>query len=493
MNRLTSIGRDEDGVSDVFAYNLAGELISAHYRVTGVPFSQDGAGPAEPAPDRPPTLFALADDGDTDPGLDAATSTRTVEYVLDKCGNRTSVTVNSGNPLTYSPDVLNQYSTAASSPVGNGSEHELASYLYVNYNYLGDTYLASVIATTGAQDKYYYGYDALGRCVKHTFNDVVTYYVYDGEEMILERGGPNNDVIANSLYGRGMDELLARNNYGSPQYFLQERLGNTRVVAGGDGTILESYRYDAFGTPTFRYESGDHGDHTLTSINNRFLFAGREYVPKFAFYEYRARAYRPGIGRFMSEDPKGFDAGDYNLYRYCHNDPWDLTDPMGLVWESEGSVRVQNYNDIPNIYVSRDFAPIATGVTLRRLWIDANPVQRADGKYVLDYKDVQIRSKSYIRSENPGVPPQPRSESDVKGTEGHEERQQQIDKQYYDKYNNDIRRDVTSGTYDSEAKAAKALKDKEQAWKDHLEDTRNAEGKKLQEQDSGRLQRLLNF
>jgi hypothetical protein len=33
---------------------------------------------------------------------------------------------------------------------------------------------------------------------------------------------------------------------------------------------------------------------------------------------------------FMSEDPKLFDAGDYNLYRYCHNDPLDHTDPMGL-------------------------------------------------------------------------------------------------------------------------------------------------------------------
>jgi hypothetical protein len=32
----------------------------------------------------------------------------------------------------------------------------------------------------------------------------------------------------------------------------------------------------------------------------------------------------------MSEDPKGFDAGDYNLFRYCHNDPLDRVDPMGL-------------------------------------------------------------------------------------------------------------------------------------------------------------------
>src|SRR5437762_7497710 len=60
------------------------------------------------------------------------------------------------------------------------------------------------------------------------------------------------------------------------------------------------------------------------------MFTGREYSALFGFYEYRARAYHPGLGRFTSEDPKLFDAGDYNLYRYCHNDPEDLTDPMGL-------------------------------------------------------------------------------------------------------------------------------------------------------------------
>jgi hypothetical protein len=38
----------------------------------------------------------------------------------------------------------------------------------------------------------------------------------------------------------------------------------------------------------------------------------------------------------MSEDPKLFDAGDYNLFRYCHNDPMDFTDPMGLDGEATG-------------------------------------------------------------------------------------------------------------------------------------------------------------
>src|SRR5207244_119720 len=71
----------------------------------------------------------------------------------------------------------------------------------------------------------------------------------------------------------------------------------------------------------------------------------------FGIYEYRNRAYHPGLGRFMSEDPKLFvrgigmgkspddwsfakhpDEAELNLFRYCHNDPLDKTDPMGLYW-----------------------------------------------------------------------------------------------------------------------------------------------------------------
>ncbi|NEZ65245.1 hypothetical protein D0962_21115 [Leptolyngbyaceae cyanobacterium CCMR0082] len=36
---------------------------------------------------------------------------------------------------------------------------------------------------------------------------------------------------------------------------------------------------------------------------------------------YRARYYDPAVGRFISEDPLGFDAGDANLYRYVFNSP----------------------------------------------------------------------------------------------------------------------------------------------------------------------------
>jgi hypothetical protein len=40
--------------------------------------------------------------------------------------------------------------------------------------------------------------------------------------------------------------------------------------------------------------------------------------------------YQPELGRFLQPDPQEFGAGDYNLYRYCHNDPVNNSDPTGM-------------------------------------------------------------------------------------------------------------------------------------------------------------------
>ena len=43
-----------------------------------------------------------------------------------------------------------------------------------------------------------------------------------------------------------------------------------------------------------------------------------------------ARYYDPNVGRFISEDPLGFEGGDVNLYVYGKNNPILLIDPYGL-------------------------------------------------------------------------------------------------------------------------------------------------------------------
>jgi len=139
-----------------------------------------------------------------------------------------------------------------------------------------------------------------------------------------------------NYYGKGVDEILMRFDPTGPSpqpvFYQQDHEGSVTYLTydapPGQTPILEYYRYDVFGQPAIY--GPDNQVRQASLYSNRFLFTGREYNANFGFYEYRARAYHPSLGRFMSEDPKLFDAGDYNLFRYCHNDSIDNVDPMGL-------------------------------------------------------------------------------------------------------------------------------------------------------------------
>jgi RHS repeat-associated protein len=263
----------------------------------------------------------------------------TLTYNIDSAGNRTSV-VDNTLTTTYSPNSANQYTSVTGNTISNGPEHEIQTYNGVSYAYINDEHLKS--ATSGSTI-YSMVYDALGRCVKRTYTGgPTTYYVYDGEKPIVEYDSSGTSVGVN-VYGKGIDEILERVAIGSDglwyTYFPQQNHeGSVIELTDNGGHVIERYRYDAFGAPTIYTPTW--GLRSSTIYDNRFLFTGREYAatyrsyygtsPALNFYEYRARAYNPQLGRFMSEDPKVFDAGDYNLFRYCHNDPIDFADPMGL-------------------------------------------------------------------------------------------------------------------------------------------------------------------
>jgi RHS repeat-associated protein len=155
------------------------------------------------------------------------------------------------------------------------------------------------------------------------------------------------------VYGKGIDEILMRYDPTLLQnqtfYYQQDHEGSVTHLTDGNGAVIEKYRYDAFGMPTILDPDGV-TVRTASIVSNRFLFTGREYAANFGFYEYRARAYHPALGRFMSEDPKVFvrraglgkapddwsfakhpDEGEFNLFRYCGNDPIDKVDPLGLL------------------------------------------------------------------------------------------------------------------------------------------------------------------
>ena len=43
----------------------------------------------------------------------------------------------------------------------------------------------------------------------------------------------------------------------------------------------------------------------------------------------------------LQPNPRQFAAGDYNLYRYCHNDPVNKSDPFGLEFTDRDAELVQ--------------------------------------------------------------------------------------------------------------------------------------------------------
>jgi RHS repeat-associated protein len=345
MSRVTEVARS-DGKRDLFGYYLDGEMYWAQYGVTGPDMPGEGGDPDQDMPDTTDPWSGWTGDPEAegvpppeDPGdppppapppleLPAA---RTVSYSYDRAGNRVGMN-DDGNPIWYTTNLLNQYTGVTGSSLSNGNEHEISAHNGVNYYYRNDERL---IRVTGPAT-YDLAYDALSRCVKRTRNNVTTFYIYDGEKAILEYNSAGA-IVGRNLYGKGIDENLHRAYGGQTYYFQQDRNGNVTHLTSASGTIVEQYKYDAFGAVTV-YDGSGNLRTGGTFYNNRFLFTGREYAatyagtytPAFNFYEYRARAYNPTLGRFMSEDPKLFDGGDYNLFRYCHNDPLDLTDPMGL-------------------------------------------------------------------------------------------------------------------------------------------------------------------
>jgi RHS repeat-associated protein len=357
MNRITEVTRGN--LADSFGFYWSGDLMSAQYGGTPhMPYTEgqdpdldttDTVDPnanyqtpdtEEPEPPPPPDDYSALPGGGPPPALPGG---RSVMYYLDRAGNRTQLSDSvNGNP-TYSRNAINQYTAVTGCTISNGAEHEISVFKgpsdlqQVNYYYVNDEHLKQV---TSGSNTYDLKYDALGRCVKRTLNGVTTYYIYDGEKPILDYKSSDLTHPAKNVYGKGIDEILMRTdptvNSASAFYYGQDHEGSVTHLINASGNVIESYRYDVFGAPTF-YD-GSATQIASTAYNNRFLFTGREYAATyqttytaaFTFYEYRARAYNPTLGRFMSEDPKLFDAGDYNLFRYCQNDPVDMTDPMGL-------------------------------------------------------------------------------------------------------------------------------------------------------------------
>ena len=66
------------------------------------------------------------------------------------------------------------------------------------------------------------------------------------------------------------------------------------------------------------------------AVDELFGYTARDFDTAVGLQYNRARWYDPNTGRWLSQDPIGFAAGDENLYRNVNNSPTNATDPSGL-------------------------------------------------------------------------------------------------------------------------------------------------------------------
>ena len=164
-----------------------------------------------------------------------------------------------------------------------------------------------------------YRYDATGRRIEKAIDGVPIQYVYDGQDILLELDA-SNALLAGYIHGDLIDLPLVLQRDDQHYYYHSDRLGSIRAITDNSGNIENLYDYDSYGNPVISQES----------VLNPFEFTGREYDNESGLYFYRSRLYDARAGRYISEDPIDFNAGDSNLYRYTSNNPQNITDPTGL-------------------------------------------------------------------------------------------------------------------------------------------------------------------
>ena len=104
--------------------------------------------------------------------------------------------------------------------------------------------------------------------------------------------------MANLLGGLRLDETFTRTITGGTETILADALKSVVALSDGSGTVQTEYTYGPFGSITA----------SETSSSSSLQFTGRDYDDTSLYY-YRARYYKPEVGRFITEDPIEFAGG----------------------------------------------------------------------------------------------------------------------------------------------------------------------------------------
>jgi RHS repeat-associated protein len=175
----------------------------------------------------------------------------------------------------------------------------------------------------------YTDYDLDGNKIMHEFihndplygSDTHLYYNYDEYGKIL------SVTLRNDL------ELIFET-----YFYITNMLGDVIGIVDSNGTLIEEYKYDAWGN--LLNENEIYSD---IGILNPFRYRGYYYDSDLGLYYLNSRYYDATIGRFISADDTSYlnpsSINGLNLYAYCGNNPIMMVDPLGHdFWSVLGDV-----------------------------------------------------------------------------------------------------------------------------------------------------------
>ncbi|HLJ91813.1 MAG TPA: RHS repeat-associated core domain-containing protein, partial [Gemmataceae bacterium] len=180
-----------------------------------------------------------------------------------------------------------------------------------------------------------YSYDVLGRRITTTAGFTTTNLYYSSNWQVLEEdsssGTPQAQYVWSPMYA---DSLVERDLPLTNQRLYVQQDANWNVTAiTQSGSVQERYVYDPYGKPSF-YDSSWNA-RVSSAFSWLYLQQGGRYDTTSGLYNFRNRDYSPTLGRWLQEDPIGYNAGSRNLYGYEGEDPTNKADPSGLAEEKK--------------------------------------------------------------------------------------------------------------------------------------------------------------
>lgn len=193
---------------------------------------------------------------------------------------------------------------------------------------------------------------------------VVT-YLYDAEgnklRKVVVADNLDNDYIGGIHYESGALKFvttgLGRVVRNSPtdysyEYTLTDHLGNGRVyfdINGGAARKIQETDYYAFGLDIQKSVSG---------VENKCQYNGKEKQDQEKMYDYGARFYDPVIGRWNVIDPLAELSRRWSPYNYVVNNPLRNIDPDGRYFQGVNKEKVEvSYNKQGQIILGKNASP----------------------------------------------------------------------------------------------------------------------------------------